>query len=342
MIRWDVDDRPATPYTRAYVAAMWLRRDKRAFEGAEHTLEVAGSKQARGSAPPRPWTRLRRQVRWGRVARMTEWVVRPRGARPRVRVVYLHGGGYVHPLTADYWRLVDALSDHRSPAPTEVVVPDYPLAPRATVDDVLPRLVELVRRLDAEDGGLPTVLMGDSAGGALAVSVAAALRNDVRPPIGVVLLSPWLDAALDESEVADLEASDPMLAETGLRAAGRWWAGERSPDDALVSPVGADLTGLPPIELFTGQRDILWPAVDRFVARAGRDGVDLRVHELSAMFHVWMTRAVPEAARTRRQLRDLLADRVREQMGPGLTCAGGFRGLDERYRWSISRKAGPP
>lgn len=292
VLQWTVDDRPASRYTRVYEAGMRLNRDKQAFEGAEHTRDAALEKQAAGDAPPTRWTRLRCRVLEGDGA----WVARPRSGEPRVRVVHFHGGGYVHPLTKDYWRLVRALTG----APAEVVVPTYPLAPDYTLDDVLPRLAGLVEPLVGD--GLPTVLMGDSAGGALALAVA----RQVPGVAGTVLLSPWLDATLDEDEVADLEASDPMLAESGLRAAGRWWAGFRDPADPLVSPVNADLAGLPPSHLFIGRHDILRPAVDRFAEHAQRDGLDLHVHEVAAMFHVWMTRAIPEGARTRRELRGLV------------------------------------
>ena len=293
VVQWTVDDRPASWYTRAYELGMRVNRDKQAFEGAEHTLDVARERQAQGDAPPTHWTRLRCRVSEVPGA----WVARPRRREPRVRVVHLHGGGYVHPLTKDYWRLVRALTG----APAEVVVPAYPLAPDHTVDEAVPRLAGLVGPL-LEDGP-PTVLMGDSAGGALALAVA----RQVRGVAGIVLLSPWLDATLDEDEVADLESSDPMLAESGLRAAGRRWAGDRHPADPLVSPVNADLAGLPPTHLFIGRHDILRPAVDRFAQHAQRDGLDLHVHEVTAMFHVWMTRAVPEGARTRRELRRLVA-----------------------------------
>jgi acetyl esterase/lipase len=70
----------------------------------------------------------------------------------------------------------------------------------------------------------------------------------------------------------------------------------------LVSPVHADLRGLPPIDIFIGERDILRPAVGDLAERAAREDVDLRVHEVEAMFHVWMTRLIPEGRRTRREL----------------------------------------
>jgi len=302
-VRWDVDERPPTPYTRAYVKGMWLARDKKAFEGARNTLDTARERQRSGNTPPTRWTRQARQVREEQVAGMTVWTTRPRRRRPVARVVYLHGGGYVHPLTKDYWRLVRALSD----APAEVVLPAYPLAPDATVDDVLPRLVQLHGQVANRDH-LPTVLMGDSAGGALVLALATRIRDlGGRQPARVVALSPWLDATLDEDAVEGLESSDPMLAESGLRAAGRWYAGRHRPSDPMVSPVNESLHGLPPIDVFIGAHDILRPAVDDFTDRARAQDADLHVHEVSAMFHVWMTRAIPEAARTRRRLAALVA-----------------------------------
>lgn len=236
---------------------------------------------------------------------MAVWRARPHHRTPVARVVHVHGGGYVHPLTADYWRLVRALTR----VPAEVVVPAYPLAPGRTVEEVLPRLLDVVRRSGTPS--LPTVLMGDSAGGALALVLARELVDAGGPrPVGVIALSPWLDAELAEDEVPDLEASDPMLAESGLRAAGRWWAGLRSPADPLVSPVGVDLDGLPPVDVFIGDCDILRPAVDRLADRARTAEVALHVHEVTSMFHVWMTRAIPEARRTLRQVVELVRRRA--------------------------------
>lgn len=307
MVRWDTDDRPATPYTRLYMLGMRLSREKRAFEGAQQTLRIAEKRQRAGDAPPTWLTRLATRVAKSRMAGMTVWTVRPRRGRPVARVVYVHGGGYVHPLSADYWRLVRTLAD----TPAEVVVPAYPLAPGATVDDVLPRLLQVEAQVAGKDPHLPTILMGDSAGGALAIVMGLRLRDlDERRPAGVVALSPWLDATLDEEAVRDLEASDPMLAESGLRAAGRWWAGVRTPSDPSVSPVQARIRDLPPLDVFIGAHDILRPAVDDLADRAGQEGADLHVHENPAMFHVWMTRAIPEGRRTRRELAQLVRHRA--------------------------------
>ena len=149
--------------------------------------------------------------------------------------------------------------------------------------------------------------MGDSAGGALAIVMGQQLRDSHRPAAQrIVALCPWLDATLDEDAVADLESSDPMLAESGLRAAARWWSGSRPPEDPLVSPLSGDLSGLPPLDVFIGEYDLLRPAVDDLAREAGTSSLELRVHEVAAMFHVWMTRLIPEAVRTRKQLATLV------------------------------------
>jgi hypothetical protein len=123
MIQWDTDERPATLYTPIYVLGMRLCRDKRAFEGAEHTLKTARRLQENGDRRPRALTRLVSRVSETEQHGMLSWTISPRMGGCRARVLYVHGGGYVHPVTADYWRLVRALPR----APAEVTVPAYPL-----------------------------------------------------------------------------------------------------------------------------------------------------------------------------------------------------------------------
>jgi len=321
-VHWDVDRRSATLWTRCYMLVMRAMRDKTAFEGAEQTLAAARKRQRSGDRPPTWWTRLTTPVESLAIGeqRAPVWRVRRRARRreePVARVVYVHGGGYVHPLTADYWRLVRALA--RGGA--EVVVPAYPLAPDHTVDEGLPWLLE-VERSTRPAGDVPTVLMGDSAGGALVIALARELADEPEPPQRVVALCPWLDATLSQPEVTDLESSDPMLAESGLRAAGAWWAGDRSPDDPAVSPLNGDLDALPRLDVYIGDRDILRPAVDDLVRRMRKSGGAVHVHETPAMFHVWMTRAIPEGRRIRRELAALVASAGAHAGRSRSACAG--------------------
>lgn len=304
-VTWTIDARRPTLAARVYRWAMHRARDDRAFSGAARTLRTALQRQREGDRPPTWWTRRAVLVDETAVGGGRCWRLRPRRGHPQVRVLYLHGGGYVHPLTVDYWRLVRCLVR----AGAEVVVPAYPLAPSHTVQTVLPWLEGVHEAVD--DGHLPGVLMGDSAGGALVVGLARRLRGTSHQADLVVALCPWWDATLRQPEVARLEPSDPLLTESGLRAAGRWWSGALPAADPVVSPALAapqDLAGLPPVDVWIGDHDILRPAVDVVVATLERAGGQVRVHEVPAMFHVWMTRLLPEARRTRREL----ARRLRE------------------------------
>lgn len=83
-----------------------------------------------------------------------------------------------------------------------------------------------------------------------------------RPPapgariVGLTLVAPWLDIALTNPEIPALERRDPWLSAAGLLVCGRAWSGGLPPDDPRVSPLFGDLTVLPPIDLYVGDRDI--------------------------------------------------------------------------------------
>src|SRR4051812_4038134 len=105
MIQWDRDERRQTLWTRVYVAGMRVRRDKDAFEGVQHTLQNARRLHEGGDSPPTRLTRVLRRVERTEHEGAVVWRVGPRRGGPAARVIYVHGGGYVHPLTPDYWRL---------------------------------------------------------------------------------------------------------------------------------------------------------------------------------------------------------------------------------------------
>lgn len=248
-----------------------------------------------------PVTRAVRRVATVEEARVGEVGVvtlRPRRAPSGVHVVYLHGGAYVHPVLTTHWNLLARLVRASGAV---VTVPLYGLAPAHDVDEVLPLLdavLEDVRRASPSR----VVVAGDSAGGALALVAAMRERDAGRPvPDALVLFSPWVDALLDSPAVAEVAPFDPMLGRDGLVAAGRWWAGDRGPASPEVSPVRGDLSGLPPVSAYAGDRDLLTPDVKRLVhgvtAAGGR--AELRLYR--GAFHVFV--GAPWTPEARRALR---------------------------------------
>ena len=225
----------------------------------------------------------------------TSYLVSPRAGHPSRTLVYLHGGAYIAPVDPFQVRYAVRLA---AALDARLVLPDYPLAPEHTWRDSHDPLVELTARWSAAPGG--AVLLGDSAGGGLALAVAQSLRDRGGPqPERLVLHSPWVDLTTSTPETADFARRDPWLHLGKLHAYAGWWAG--SPEDLgrpEVSPALADLAGLPPGLMFYGTRDLLAPGCRLLARRAADAGWDLRSVEEPDLIHVYgVMPGLPEAAR---------------------------------------------
>ena len=228
--------------------------------------------------------------------RPAEWLL-PLGARENRAVLYLHGGGYCLG-SADTHRGLAARMAAASRTP--VLLLDYRLAPEhpfpAALDDALAAVAWLT-----EQGIPPTnvAIAGDSAGGGLTLATALRLRDEGRPLPGVlVCLSPWTDLSASGAYAGPAAHSDPILSpETGATYA-KVYRGETDDDSPLVSPVFADLSGLPPLLIQAAGREALLDDSARLAEAARRDGVDVDFEVWPGMWHVWqMTPQVPEARR---------------------------------------------
>jgi monoterpene epsilon-lactone hydrolase len=164
------------------------------------------------------------------------------------------------------WRMIARFLDEADAA---VTVPLYPLAPESTCEQIFQFVLGVYHML--QNAGKPIVVIGDSSGGAMALSLSQQLRDaGATQPAKLVLLSPWLDVTCSDPAQTILDRSDPLLALPGLRQAGIWYAGKSSPTDARVSPLYGDLAGLPPILVLTGTHD---PSELRRSPASGVDGI---------------------------------------------------------------------
>ncbi len=251
-------------------ARRMARRDRPRADIDGHIREIALRPVRFG--PPR---RIRSDVSVS-VGRWEGWAVytfEPAAADPRATVLYLHGGAWVHEIAKPHWRLVERIA---AQARARVVVPLYPLVPFGTAADVVPKVTDLAME-SSVDG-----LVGDSAGGQIALSTALALRDDGWIA-STVLISPALDIALGNPAIASVD--DPWIDRDSLREYGRWWQGELADDDPRVSPLHADLAGLGPMTVFSGTRDILNADARELVDKATRSGVTVEYHEGHRLAH---------------------------------------------------------
>jgi acetyl esterase/lipase len=223
------------------------------------------------------------------------WALPP-SPRAGAAVLYLFGGGYVLGSPASRRKTAGHLALATN---ARVLVPSYRLAPEhtfpAAVDDAVAAYRWLLRQGAAAERA---VIVGDSAGGGLAVATALALRDARDPrPAGVVAMSPWADLActgrtMETQKDVDCEATRPGL----LEMAG-WYLAGKDPRTPLASPVYAHFDGMPPLLAVVGGNEILLDDAVRLVRATGQAGINASLHVGGGMQHVFpiWKGAFPEA-----------------------------------------------
>jgi epsilon-lactone hydrolase len=189
-------------------------------------------------------------------------------------IFYLHGGAYALGSAAAAAGLA---SDIARGAGAHAVSVDYRLAPEAPHPAALDDALAAYRGL-LETGVPPAgiAVAGESAGAGLAVAMLVAAKSVGLPqPSCAVLLSPWADLTLTGASLRTKADSDPALTAEGLARRAADYVGGSDPASGLISPIFADLTGLPPLLIQVGSHEILLDDAIRLGARAA--GADVAV-----------------------------------------------------------------
>jgi acetyl esterase/lipase len=279
---------------------------QREFSSAERTLALAQSHLTRPErhAPPRSLRRsvdvtLRPDTAW------PVYTLTPKTGAGAGRAVYAHGGAWVHEISPFHWRLMAKLATETA---TEFTVPIYPLVPIGTAGKVVPAVADLAAALVEEVGADKVTLMGDSAGGTVALAAAMLLRDrGVPSPRDVVLLAPALDLRFTDPLIARIQPTDPWLAVPGPRAAADRWRGDLPLEDPLVSPLFGSLAGLGRITIFTGTHDITHADAVALLGKARADGHPLDFQQKPNMLHDYPLLPIPEGAEARRHMVRILS-----------------------------------
>ncbi|WP_370305049.1 alpha/beta hydrolase [Sinimarinibacterium flocculans] len=240
----------------------------------------------------------------------------PESAPAGTAVMYLHGGGYVLGSPGTHAGLVSHLARATG---CECFVVDYRLAPEhpapAALDDAVEAWAALTRSHPA------VALAGDSAGGGLALATAIAARDRGLPtPRALALLSPWVDLTLSGLSMSTHATRDPMLGRAWLAYAARQYAGSELAD-ARVSPLFAELDGLPQTRIDTGSEEVLLSDAARLETRLREAGVPVQKHVWDGLWHDFQLHAglLPEADRCILGLGAFLGEALAQQPPAGGT-----------------------
>lgn len=214
------------------------------------------------------------------------WIAAP-GVNHEKVVVYFHGGGFRLGSLRSHRDLMARIS---AASGCRVLGVDYRLAPEhrfpAAHDDVL-TVYEwvLAQGIAASD----IALVGDSAGGCLALSAALALRDKARPmPAAIATMSAWTDLSASRASYDTHAVFDPIHQRPMIVAVARNYLG---PDidsrDPQVSPLFADLDALPPLLMQVGGRETVLDDTRDFARKAEQSGCAVTLEVWEDMIHVF-------------------------------------------------------
>jgi pimeloyl-ACP methyl ester carboxylesterase len=164
---------------------------------------------------------------------------------------------------------------------------------------------EIAAYAEALKEGNPIYLIGDSAGGGLALAFAEYLRdNGTQLPQKLFLLSPWVDVTMSDPAIAEYEQKDLMLNSYGLIELGKLWAGELDTKDPSVSPLYGEMKSLPPTMIFTGTDEVMVPDNTTLYHKMREAGVDCSLIFGEGLWHVFVQDEIPEAVSARQMIVD--------------------------------------
>jgi len=224
-----------------------------------------------------------------------EWVLTP-GADPNVRLLYLHGGGWVSGSGGNYLPLA---ADISAAAKCAVLLPDYRLAPEhrfpAGLEDCIAAHDWLIANGPSGPGpARATFIAGDSAGGNLTLATLLALRDRKRTlPAGGIAISAATDFTLASESLKTVH--DPIISARTMPEFRDRYLEKMDPRNPLASPVFGDFHGIPPLLIQVGEYEMLRDDSVRVAEKAVSDEISVKLEVWPGMVHVFQIRGLPES-----------------------------------------------
>ncbi len=215
-----------------------------------------------------------------------EWSIAPGSDATRV-LIFFHGGGYCSGSILSHRRMV---TEAGRAARTRTLAVGYRLAPEhpfpAAIDDAL-TVWRYVRNQGVAAKHI--AIGGDSAGGGLTVALINRLRNAREELPGCAwLVSPWTDLTMSGETLTTKDAIDPIIHKGYLgELADAYLPADTDRKDPQISPLYADLKGLPPTLIQVGSAETLLADATRFAAAAGAADVPVTLEIWPHMIHAW-------------------------------------------------------
>jgi acetyl esterase/lipase len=230
----------------------------------------------------------------------------PDPEEPMEHVVFLHGGSYVMEAAFIHRSMARFLVRHGF----RVSFVDYPLAPEHQASETVPATTAAYEALTTIFHRDTWCLLGDSAGGGLALALAQRLRDEkfAPRPARIALASPWADVSLANPALEG--RTDLLITRDSLLLNGRRYAGDLPLDDPLVSPINGNLSDLGEFFVAYSEGEMIAPDCARLIDGLLQAGNRCVVYRTPGPLHDFMLApGLPPARAARSALIEFLRDR---------------------------------
>ena len=221
-----------------------------------------------------------------KIADVPSMSLTPRNSSDAGLLLYLHGGAYVMGSPVTHRNLVSNIA---AKAGVKALLPDYRLAPEHRFPAAIEDATSVYKALLA-DGHHPQniIVAGDSAGGGLTMGMLLSLRDEGAPlPAGAFLLSPWLDLTASGESMETRRHLDPWFCKEDVAFVAHYYSDADKLTHPQVSPVFADMHGMPPICIQVGDHEVLLSDSTRLADNIRAAGGEVDIEVFDQMWHVF-------------------------------------------------------
>ncbi len=225
-----------------------------------------------------------------------EWITVPSSRADKV-ILYIHGGGFV--FYPKFYR--DYISRLGEQSDTKVLSLDYSLAPENPYPKALHEAVAAYKWLLGTFASKDIVIAGDSAGGALVLSLLHQIREEkLAYPACAIALSPATDATLKSTSIEANKAKDIFIKKASISYFIDAYFAQTPRDHPIASPLHGSFEGFPPLLIEVDKDEIMYDDSARVVEKAKKAKVDVEFYETQGLWHVHhlYARYIPEARKS--------------------------------------------
>ena len=209
-------------------------------------------------------------------------------------IIFFHGGAYIFEISPGHWRLAQKIVEKCS---CRMSLLDYPLAPEYSYKDTYDMAQSAYHMLTGKYPDDKFILMGDSAGGGLALALMQKMIEEKHKvvPYKCILLSPWLDLTMSNKDIRDLESKDNILSVEMLKIAGQKYSKGENQENYLLSPINGNFENIPETIIFYGTDELFYADCKKLKSMIDAEKSSLIFKEYPKMQHDWALFPIPES-----------------------------------------------